>query len=285
MTNIPISDTVVLALAQLVDDSNNNGVYREPSHADIEFQISQAGLAAHDPKQQGQVIGKAKRVRAVLYGAMDANPSATARFAMGLLSKVRACGGFRDASPNFVGREAIANARAAFESEGFVLAEDGSLSAKVLSSLRGVELSDALAAYARRAQKGAEDAALVAGTGKDLVEATAAHVLHTLHGGYPSGANFQALLGMAFVALKLAVPEEPAQANEAPIKMVERGMFTSALGANRLRNKQGTGHGRPWLPSIADEESKAAIEVMGTVSAYMLAKLAKHERRPGAPAT
>ncbi|VXC18234.1 hypothetical protein PSEUDO8O_30518 [Pseudomonas sp. 8O] len=61
MNTIPLTDTIVHALAQLVDDSGNNGNYREPSHADIEFQVNTAGLSKHDPKQQGQTIGKAKR--------------------------------------------------------------------------------------------------------------------------------------------------------------------------------------------------------------------------------
>jgi len=196
MSSIPVTDTIAHALMQLVDDSNNNGTYREPSHADIEFHVNQAGLGQHDPKQQGQLIGKAKRVRAVLYAAMDSNPAAASRFAAGLLAKVRACGGFRDSSPNFVGREAIANATAAFDAEGFILGEDGSLSPKLLTSLRGVQLTDALAAYARRAQKGAQDAALVAGTGKDLLEATAARFLawHSSRSSlqYPRSPNNQA---------------------------------------------------------------------------------------------
>lgn len=279
MPQIPVTDTIALAIMQLVDDSNNNGVYREPSHADIEFHINQAGLAELDPKRQGQTIGKAKRVRAVLYAAIESNPAAASRFASGLLAKVRACGGFRETSQNYVGREAIDNAKAAFDAEGFVLADDGTLSPKVLSTLRGVELTDALIAYARRAQNGAEDAALVAGTGKDLMEATAAHVLETLRGSYPKGANFQALLGMAFVALDLAVPEMPEQPGESAVKALERGLFLSSLGVNRVRNKQGSGHGRPWLPTLADEEAKAAIEIVGTVSAYLLLKLAKRERR------
>lgn len=153
MSHIPVTDTIAHALMQLVDDSNNNGVYREPSHADIEFHVNQAGLAGHDPKQQGQLIGKAKRVRAVLYAVMDSSPVAASRFASGLLAKVRACGGFREASTNYVGREAIDNAKAAFDAEGFVLTDDGTLSPKVLSSLHGIALTDALAAYARRAQR------------------------------------------------------------------------------------------------------------------------------------
>ena len=279
MSQILVTDTIAHALMQLVDDSNNNGAYREPTHSDIEFAVTQAGLSGLDPKQQGQQIGKAKRVRAVLYASMDSNPAAASQFASGLLAKVKACGGFREASVNYAGREAIDNLRAAFDSEGLILSDDGTISPKVLSSLTGVLLTDALAAYARRAQRGAQDAALVAGTGKDLLEATAAHVLMTLNGGYPSGVNFQSLLGQAFVALDLAVPELPEQPGEPAVKLMERGLFTSALGVNRVRNKQGSGHGRPWTPTLAEEDVRAAIEVVGAVSAYMLAKLAKRERR------
>jgi len=279
MMNLPLSDTLVHAIAQLVDDSNNNGAYREPSHADIEFQVKAAGLLSHDPKQQGQIVGKAKRVRAVLYGALEDDVLAGGKFVAGLLSKLRACGAFRPGSENFVGVEAIENARVAFEAEGFVLAVDGSLSAKVLDSMRGAELTDALRRYAERARKGAEDAALLSGTGKDLLEATAAHVLTTINGNYPANLNFQSLLGMAFISLEMAVPELPTQPGEAPARLMERGMFQCSLAVNRLRNRQGTGHGRPWLPTVTDEEGKAAIETVGTVAAYMLAKLAKKSRR------
>lgn len=86
MNTMPLTDTIVHALAQLVDDSGNNGNYREPSHGDIEFQVSTAGLSKHDPKQQGQIIGKAKRVRAVLYSAMELEPEAGSRLVAGLLS-------------------------------------------------------------------------------------------------------------------------------------------------------------------------------------------------------
>ncbi|WP_242428392.1 abortive infection family protein [Janthinobacterium lividum] len=134
----------------------------------------------------------------------------------------------------------------------------------------------ALKAYAARAQRGAEDAALVAGTGKDLMEATAAHVLQTINGNYPAtGANFQMLLGMAFMALGMAVPELPAQLGEESVRGLERAMFQSACAVNRLRNKQGTGHGRPDPASLSKHEAKASIEVVGTVSAYMLAMLEK----------
>lgn len=271
--DLPVNDTIVAAVSQLIDDSKSNGEYRDPTHSDIDFYVEQAGLSAADPKRQGYVVGKAKRVRPILYVALADNQPAGAKLIGLLISKVRASGGFRESSPHFVGVQAIANLKAAFDAEGFTLASDGSLGPKVLSALKGPELTSALRAYAERAQKGSQDAALLTGTGKDLMEATAAHVLQTIRGSYPAGVNFHSLLGMAFIALELAVPELAAQPGEPPIKGLERGLFQSAIAVNRLRNKEGTGHGRPWLHALSDDEAKASIEVVGCVSAYLLAKM------------
>ncbi|WP_093427996.1 abortive infection family protein [Thiohalospira halophila] len=256
----------------MVDDSQIDG-YREPSHSDLEFYIGRFGLKDGDPKSQGQTVGKAKRVRAVLSWAIDNDPEAGAKLIEALISKIRASGGFRDSSENYIGSESVRHAIDAFESEGFVLSMDGSLRAKNLESLRGRELTEALLGYARRAQKGSHDAALVSGTGKDLLEATAAHVLNTKYGEYPQQANFPALLGQAFVVLGLATPEDAPCSTEPPQRMMERGMYQAALGVNRLRNKEGTGHGRPWIPGLGEAEFSAAIELAGTIASYMLAKL------------
>lgn len=67
----------------------------------------------------------------MLYEAMTTNPVGESRFAMGLVGKIRACGGFRVGAPNFVGFDAIANAKSACDGVGFVLADDGTLSPKV----------------------------------------------------------------------------------------------------------------------------------------------------------
>ncbi|VVE80347.1 abortive infection family protein [Pandoraea sputorum] len=278
---LPLNDAIVAVVCQLIDDSTAKragGDFREPTHSDIEFLVNKFGLAALDPKQQGQQVGKAKRVRAILHETMVGDEEAGARLVHSILIKVRACGGFRKGGDNYVGDEAIANAKSAFDSEGFWLAEDGTFGAKVLDGLKGPELTAALRLYSIRAQRGSEDAALLMGTGKDLMEATAAHVLTTIAGRYPEGANFKALLGMAFTSLGLAVPEQAVEPGEAHAKELERGLFTAACGANKLRNKEGTGHGRPWTVNVGAAEAKAAIEVAGTVSAYLLDKLQARAR-------
>ncbi|RFB72937.1 MULTISPECIES: abortive infection family protein [unclassified Herbaspirillum] len=268
----PINDTIISAIASLIDDAKT-GTSRVPTHYDISFEVERVNLLAVDPKELGQQVGKAKRVRAILSWALEHNQQAGAKLIELLLSKVKASGGFRIGSENYVGRDAIENAMAAFKSEGFTLEEDGTIHAQVLNNLTGKELTAALLKYAQRAQKGSHDAALVTGTGKDLLEATAAHVLMTKYGAYSSSLNFEGLLGQAYMALGLAVPQSNVVTGEPTVKALERALFQSALAVNKLRNKQGTGHGRPWLPEVTDVEAKAAIEVVGTITIFLLSKL------------
>ncbi|MGV7196537.1 abortive infection family protein [Xanthomonas axonopodis] len=268
MTTAPLSDAVIFALARLVDDAQSET--REPSHSDLEFQINRAQLKAGDPKAQGQIVGKAKRVRGVLSWALENNVQNGKQFVVSLLSFIRSRGGFRQNSPNYSGAEAVADAISVFRAEGFTLTLDGELMPQLLENLSGTALTDALLLYVKRAKQGSEDAALLAGTSKDLLEATAAHILLERNGGYPKGANFETLLGMAFVAVGLATSQHPVVPGEASQCKAERGMFVLALGINSMRNKQGTGHGRPWLPAITDVEAKAAVQFMGSIAEWLL---------------
>ena len=264
----PLTDAIVVALAKLVDDAQTDR--RDPSHSDLTFQIQRTGLATYDPKNQGRNVGKAKRLRTVLSSAIEHDLGAGGTLVGLLLDLLRGHGCFRPSSQNYVTAEAISNAVDAFATEGYDLSCDGVLRPRVLLSLSRLERSSALRSYARRAQRGVADAALVAGTGKDLLEATAAHVLQGHYGSYPQGSNFQTLLGQAFSTLQMATPEDPKGPGEPPTRAIERSMFKLACDINRLRNKEGTGHGRPWLARISTAEAKTATEFMGVIAEYML---------------
>lgn len=273
MDKVPVNDTMIYALARLVDDAQKER--RDPSHSDIEFQIKKAGLSCADPNREGPPVGKAKRVRAVLTFGFENSPESAECFAAGLIATVKACGGFRENSHNYVGKDEILNLVATLKSLGVSLSEDGSLAPLVLDELAGKRLTEALEIYIERAKKGIEDAALVVGTSKDLMEAVAAHVLQELWGQYPNTANFPTLLGPAFTALGLSTTADKEERGEHPRKNVERKMYALACSINRLRNKQGTGHGRPWLPDISTDEAKASIEFIGIISERMLIELKK----------
>lgn len=165
----------------------------------------------------------------------------------------------------------------AFKRERYTLSTDGELQPAALDTLTGIELTDALEAYVRRARRGSEDAALLVGTGKDLLEATAAHVIETRYGHYPQHANVPTLLGQAFTALGLATPQVAPTTGEPAQRRLERALYEAGCAVNALRNKQGTGHGRPWLPTVTDDEARAAVQLIGIVSSFMLTA---HKAKP-----
>lgn len=278
MDIIPLSDTIIYSLARLVDDAQKDR--RDPSHSDIEFQLSRAGLIHADPnKKDSPPVGKAKRLRTVLNWAIENDVAKAEKLAAGIISSVKSCGGFRDLSPNFVGADAIVDLSAALRSEGILLGRDGSMSPVALDSLSGRDLTRALRGYVNRAKKGIEDAALLVGTSKDLMEAVAAHVIQELWGSYPSTVNFPNLLGQAFVALDMATPEQASTQGEHPRRRLERSLYETACSINNLRNKQGTGHGRPWAPDLKDTEAKAAVEFIGAIANLMLDNLEKKKHQ------
>ena len=265
----PLNDAIISAVAQLVDDAQTQR--RDPSHSDLSFQIRRASLSAGDPNMQGQTVGKAKRVRSVLSWSLENDLEAGGQLIVSLIGTIRGHGGFRHGSSNYVGKEAVENAIAAFDLEGYQLSSDGELRSKLLDNLSGEELTDALNAYIRRAKRGAKDAALVTGTGKDLLEAVAAHILFQRLGTYPQTANFPTLLGQTFVELKLATPASGDEEGAVPYKKrIESSMYELACGINQLRNKQGTGHGRPWMATVTDTEARIATEFMGVIAEYLL---------------
>lgn len=268
----PLSDTIITALSRLIDDSQAE-TKREPSHSDLTFIISRVGLTEVDPKFQGQTVGKAKRVRAVLSWAFENNPAAGETLVRLLIDLVCGCGGFRSKSNNYVGRDSIETLRKAFRTEGYELSEDGDLRPVILDNLPEKEMTEALLAYAQRARKGVLDAALLVGTGKDLLEAVAKHVLLVKLNTSDSKGNFPYLLGQAFIALEMKTPQHKPTSDESPIMRYERALYELGCSVNSIRNKEGTGHGRPFLTTITQEEAANATQAIGIVADYMLRKL------------
>ncbi|HWA27555.1 MAG TPA: abortive infection family protein [Lacunisphaera sp.] len=268
----PLNDTLVYAFAQAVDDAPPAQT-REPSHSDLDFIFQRSGVLEGDPKAKGQTVGKAKRVRAVLSWAVGQNIGAGRVCVSQLLAFLKAQGGFRPDAPNFIGAVAIKSLQSAFAAEGFMLTDDGELSAKVLDAMTGAELTAALAAYVRRAQRGAEDAALLTGTSKDLLEATAAHVLREVYNVQEPPHQFPMLLGQAFAALQLKTTADKESPGETPQHRLQRHLYGAACAINTLRNRQGSGHGRPWLPTVTEAEAHASIQTMGLVAQMLLTSL------------
>lgn len=271
-----------------VDDAIGGAVARlipttaaPPTHEDLDVGFARFGLAPGDPGREDanhRPIGKARRVKAVLTYAADRDPEAGGRLIEYLLARLRGGGGFRVDSPNCLEADDVENLRTLLRSEGLSLGEDGTLAPLLLEHLTGRELTNALRVYVRRALEGADDAALVTGTGKDLVEAVARHVLVERVGSYNESMDFAGTLFHAFreIGVTQITGQEPGLRSQlAPdgIARVYQCLYLLALAVNDLRNQEGTGHGRPFPAEVGPADARVATEAMGLVAGLLLERL------------
>lgn len=270
MVVAPLTDAIATAVSQLVQAE------RPPSHDQLDRLFQRVGLASADPRTQNPMVGKLKRVRGVLTHALDSNPDAGAQLVSLLIDAIRAGGGFRPTSPSFIGDGPLRDAQDAFRSEGYDLDTEGILRPSLLDNLNEADLNEALARYVRRARAGAQDAALVTGSGKDLLEAVARHVLVTRTGAYDERMGFPGTLFHAFDQKGLATPAGPVMEaiekglDDDPRRRLAQLLYLLGVAINRLRNAEGTGHGRPFAPTVSDLEAKVAVEAMAIIGEFLL---------------
>ncbi len=270
MAAAPLTDTIAIAVSELV------GADRPPSHDQIDRLFARTGLAAADPRRDGAQVGKLKRVRAVLTFAIDAKPEAGAQLVSRLIDSVRAGGGFRPTSPTFVGEQALRDVQEAFRSEGYELDADGVLRPALLDNLDTAEINEALRRYVRRIRSGSTDAALITGSGKDLLEAVARQVLVNKTGSYDERMGFPGTLFQAFDLKGLATPpgkllnEIEAHLDPDPRRRLTQTLYLLGVAVNKLRHAEGTGHGRPFPPTVTDLEAKVAVEALAIISELLL---------------
>ncbi|UTH16252.1 abortive infection family protein [Macrococcus epidermidis] len=284
MKKIIINDEVIAALSLAVDDKGSNSTRRDPSHSQIESLINRFGLEDFDPSNGDKPVGKRKRIYGLLSSTLE-SPSEELgeQFAFSLIDMIRGLGGFRKESLNYIGEEAVANLKESLKNTGYTLSLNGVILEPLLDNMNELEKEEVLMGYVNRAKKGHQDAALVVGTSKDLLEATALHILTKVyHYDKDTYINFPTLLGQAFLAVDLCSNNNEINGDDQSInarKEVEYSLYKLGCSINKYRNKVGIGHGRPFVPEISEEYSKVAIESMGMIAELLLSKLKNTENK------
>lgn len=270
MRLISLDTSILVSFARLFEQSSL--VYRKPSHSEISKVLQDLNIADLDPKIADPSLNKVKRVEFLLYTltSEDIDSTKGQDLFFRLLDLLRGYRGFRADSDNYVGKEAFENFKYVLKSSGIFIDDGGNIIPVILDSLTESEYEEALLKYIRRAKKGSMDAALLVGTSKDLLEAVSYHVIFKKMGTYKQK-HFPTLLGLAFNCLGMTTPADKGEFSH--VERMESSFYELGCSINNLRNREGTGHGRPFLPSIADHEATAAIESMGMISEYMMKKL------------
>ena len=246
-----LSDEVASALAPFFDQVG-------PSHDELTSLFRRAGLAELDPGARSQTpVGKMRRVRGVLFAAVEHRPREGEKLVKALIDAVRANGGFRPGHPNYPGIQMVEALREALRSEGIQLDPDGRIFAIHLESLEGQNLTAALRTYVNRVRRGGWDPAVVLGSAKSLEEAAARHVIKEHTGTYPTYADIPTTLYQAFTLLGLSAPKKAVfdAIPRDPREAVQQAVWLLGTAVNRFRNAEGEGHGRPDVPPTTQAEA------------------------------
>ena len=233
------------------------------SHSDLSKVIDRTPMVAVD---RGPSEGKKTRLDAVLTWAIDNDEVEAGRAFVDLLfTRIRIGGKLGEIDE--VGWDAL---KEAFREADYELTKEGKFRPLLLDSLAGRELSEAIQSYVQRAKAGESDAALVVGTSKDLLESVAAYICDETRDSR-GPLSFPERLERAFRCLGMAYEGHEGNPLRTHAHDLEKSMYTVARSVNKLRTREGTGHGYRWLTSLSRDESKVATEFMGVISEYMLA--------------
>lgn len=247
-----------------------------PSHNELDIAFARTSTTAFDPAPggstpQGNPLGKTKRIRQALMHAGDSDPANGIRLVTQIVSLLRADGVFAPGGDPLVAQR-VGRLRDASRRIGFTLFADGTFAPVVIDNLSGTELTEALQSQVRRINANPDDPSLLVGTGKDLDEAAARHVLNLKMGGYETrgrGSHFPFTLAQAFTACGMAVAPT-VKLDDDPHRAVQQALFLLGVEVNRLRNEIGTGHGRPE----ASERTAALNAAEGRLAARATALIA-----------
>ena len=248
-----------------------------PSHDELDRVFLKSGLERFDPapNAESRDVGKMKRVRGALLEGSQPDPAATLLFVKDLTAMLKARGCFIQGHDQFASEAVIRAAQAAMKGVGWRLDASGDLYPESISGLEGRDLSEALKQYVRRIQRASDDDALTIGSAKELLEAAARHVMVEATGSFDRHADFPTTLFRASTLAGSGVPTSRMidDLDADPFRAVEQGLALTALAVNRLRNLEGTGHGRPTPTRATRRQGIIAAQAAAAICYVLLPEL------------
>jgi hypothetical protein len=159
------------------------------------------------------------------------------------------------------------------------LTEDGRIIPTVLSGIDSARLRPAIDAQIDRIKRSSEDAALLIGTAKELLETVSRYVLQESGQDVRPNADFDELVFFALHNLGLTPQSVTVtDAASASLREILDGLWKVGRAVNTLRNIEGTGHGRTALPVTTTVAARAVVQSAAIVAQMMVSTL--DSRRP-----
>ena len=264
----PVSDEIASTLAAFVSGGG-------PTHSNLTQVFERTGYgsaAPYNSRSTNQQLNKVDRVRLTIQAAIE-DPTRAHELIEGLLSEYRACSLFNtmeDQQKEGKRLERYRLAKQAFMRSGWELTESGEIFPAGVISLVATEGRPAINEQLERLRRGLDDPALMLGIAKEMLESTAKYVCKAFSVPYRMNTSFDELWHLARERLGI-LPEqvEQSQPGAKELREILQSSWSIARMTNKLRNDEGTGHGRTLTtaigPSVAHFVVREACNVVQLV--------------------
>lgn len=265
----PVSDEIAATLGAFVLGGHG------PTHSNLTQVFERTGYgsaAPYNSKSTNQQLNKVDRVRLTIQAAIK-NPTRARDLIEGLLSEYRAFGLFKTMEDMQNGKEGLERyrlAKEAFMRSGWELTESGEIFPAGVSSVVKTEGRPAINEQLDRLRRGSDDPALMIGTAKEMLESTAKYVCETFSVPYRVNMSFNELWHLARERLGILPKQvDQSQPGAEELREILQSSWSIARMTNKLRNDEGTGHGRTLTtaigPSVAHFVVREACNVVQLV--------------------
>lgn len=270
MRPMPWANDVAQALRLLMDDT------WVPSHSGLDDIFARLGIEAPRSDAQGADVNKSRRLRAAFDGVGIQGEAAVKWLIHDIVEEMRYQNVFEH--PGEKRLELVEKLRLALAGAGATLASDGRIEAGYVGPkvpAGGRKTVDRLQAKLR---EGEQDPGSILGTSKDLLEATAKHLLHE-HDPAATPGDMPAIVSQAMRVAKLSTkPSEIDSQNAKAIAGLRNQVVKTAEAVAPLRNKGGDGHGHLEPTDVTPELADYIRHLTLAAVAYLLSSV---DGRPG----
>ncbi|MCV7593622.1 abortive infection Abi-like protein [Micrococcus sp. 140720015-1] len=268
--NTPWAADVALSLSRLMEET------WYPSHGGLDTIFGKLAIDSPEIDRQGSSINKVKRLRRAFDQANARGEQAAINLVKEIIEEMRFKRVFSSSDEQT--QELIGALRVSLARAGALLADDGSLEPLVIGPAIEAGGRETVGRLQGRLRDPSLDPGAILGTSKDLMEATAKHLLKECSPGVPAR-DMPAVVSQAMRAAGLStIPSEIDSTNAKAVAALRQQVIRTAEAVTSTRNTGGDGHGHLEPTDVSKELADYIRHLTLAAVAYLLSEAEKTAR-------
>lgn len=254
-----------------------------PSHHELDDALAATEFESPSVDETGMSVSKPKRIRAAFLQADAQGKAAVDQVVIAIIQELPRRGVFDGPYESEQVPQLVDSLRELLAAGGLILAKDGSIT----RGAAHVEVDTGGRATVERLLTKLRDPSLdpgaVIGTSKDLLEATAKHLLHEFQPETRAG-DMSGVVSQGMKAAGLSTQSPDIEGPDARgIAKARSLVYATAEAVTMLRNRAGDGHGHVELSSVSREMAEYIRHMTLAAVQFQLSSVASMKRAEVSP--